>query len=63
MAVLNSVEPAAVASGKKEFMVTSWEGKEMDRLLEDFQRKFEPSQQHIKSVRNFQGGRKSCFKM
>ena len=61
MAVLNSVEPAAVASGKKEFMVTSWDGKEMDKLLEDFQRKFEPSQQHIKSVRNFPRRKKELF--
>ena len=54
MAVLNSVEPAVVASAEKEeFMVTSWEGKEMYEMWEEFRRKFEPSQQHVESVTNF----------
>jgi len=31
-------------------MGTSCEGKEMDELVADLKRKFEPSQQHVKSV-------------
>ena len=51
---MNSVEPAVVASAEKEeFMVTSWEGKEMYEMWEEFRRKFEPSQQHVESVTNF----------
>ena len=40
VAVLNSVEPAvAVSAEKEEFVATSWEGKEKDKLLEDFKGK------------------------
>ena len=64
MAVLNSVEPVvAVSAEKGEFVATSWEGKEKDELLEDFKGKGEPSQLHVKSVKTFQGGRRSCFKI
>jgi hypothetical protein len=37
----------------KEGMVTNWEGKEMEELLEAFQTKFEPSEQHVQTIKHF----------
>ena len=37
----------------KEGMVTNWEGKEMEELLEAFRTKFEPSEQHVQTIKNF----------
>ena len=38
---------------EKEGMVTNWEGKEMEELLEAFRTKFEPSEQHVQTIKNF----------
>ena len=37
----------------EEDMVTSWKGKEMDAMLEDFRRKFEPAEQHVQNIKTF----------
>ena len=37
----------------KEGMVTNWEGKEMEELLEAFRTKFEPSEQHVQTIKHF----------
>ena len=38
---------------ENESMVTNWEGKEMEELLEAFRTKFEPSEQHVQTIKNF----------
>ena len=38
---------------ENESMVTNWEGKEMEELLEAFQTKFGPSEQHVQTIKNF----------
>ena len=38
---------------ENESMVTNWEGKEMEELLEAFRTKFEPSEQHVQTIKHF----------
>ena len=47
--------PAGAKGGEvdEEGTGSRWKGKEMDELLEAFRRKFEPSERHVETIKNF----------
>ena len=49
------VAPVDAVDGalREESMVTSWEGNEMEAKLQEFRRKFEPTEQHVQKIKNF----------
>ena len=48
-----SVKAVDGARAEEESMEKSWEGNEMDAMLEEFRRKFEPTEQHVQTIKNF----------
>ena len=61
---MNSVEApgdVTLAAEEEDGMVRSWEGEEMDALMEAFRKKFEPSEGHVETVRKFPRRKEDLF--